>query len=727
MDFAMRYRSEHIIIKRDQSMQKFVLVLIIGLALCAYIYFDGQQYLSVGFFQGLYQEQPQLTALVYFAVYILVAGLSLPGAALLTIIGGMIFGFWVGLLLVSFASSIGATLAFLASRFVLRDWVQNKFASYLGAINKGIEKEGAFYLLSLRLIPLFPFWVINLVMGLMPIRAATFYWISQLGMLAGTALFVNAGVSLGAVEEFSTTGILTPNLILSFTLLALFPLIARSVMGLVHRRRGLMGHRRPKRFDANLLVIGAGSGGLVSAYIAATVKAKVVLVERARMGGDCLNTGCVPSKALIRAAKSVKDIQTAGQFGVQVDSPRVDFRKVMSRVHDVISEIEPHDSVERFTNLGVDCVQGNAKLLSPWEVDIDGQVISAEKIVLATGASPIVPNIPGIDQVEPLTSENLWALQDLPERLLIMGGGAIGCELAQAFQRLGSQVTLVDAMPQLLPREDADIVERITHAMTDEGVRVLTDYAVTSFSNQNSIYSALLVRKGGNQINVEFDRVLVAVGRRANTAGFGLEELGVALNDDYTVTVDSYLRTSCPTIFACGDVAGPYQLTHAAGHQAWFAGVNALFGQFKTFSVDYKVIPQTIYVDPQLARVGLNEREAAEQGIEVEVTIYDLSDLDRAITDGNANGVVKVLTAPGTDRILGATILGPQAGELLTEFVTAMKHNLGLNKILATIHSYPTLSEANKYVAGQWKRKHVPERLLVWVEKYYRWKLGKRG
>lgn len=727
MDFAMRYRSEHIIIKRDQSMQKFVLVLIIGLALCAYIYFDGQQYLSVGFFQGLYQEQPQLTALVYFAVYILVAGLSLPGAALLTIIGGMIFGFWVGLLLVSFASSIGATLAFLASRFVLRDWVQNKFASYLGAINKGIEKEGAFYLLSLRLIPLFPFWVINLVMGLMPIRAATFYWISQLGMLAGTALFVNAGVSLGAVEEFSTTGILTPNLILSFTLLALFPLIARSVMGLVHRRRGLMGHRRPKRFDANLLVIGAGSGGLVSAYIAATVKAKVVLVERARMGGDCLNTGCVPSKALIRAAKSVKDIQTAGQFGVQVDSPRVDFKKVMSRVHDVISEIEPHDSVERFTNLGVDCVQGNAKLLSPWEVDIDGQVISAEKIVLATGASPIVPNIPGIDQVEPLTSENLWALQDLPERLLIMGGGAIGCELAQAFQRLGSQVTLVDAMPQLLPREDADIVERITHAMTDEGVRVLTDYAVTSFSNQNSIYSALLVRKGGNQINVEFDRVLVAVGRRANTAGFGLEELGVALNDDYTVTVDSYLRTSCPTIFACGDVAGPYQLTHAAGHQAWFAGVNALFGQFKTFSVDYKVIPQTIYVDPQLARVGLNEREAAEQGIEVEVTIYDLSDLDRAITDGNANGVVKVLTAPGTDRILGATILGPQAGELLTEFVTAMKHNLGLNKILATIHSYPTLSEANKYVAGQWKRKHVPERLLVWVEKYYRWKLGKRG
>jgi pyruvate/2-oxoglutarate dehydrogenase complex dihydrolipoamide dehydrogenase (E3) component len=466
---------------------------------------------------------------------------------------------------------------------------------------------------------------------------------------------------------------------------------------------------------------------LVSAYIAATVKAKVMLVEKASMGGDCLNTGCVPSKALIRAAKSVKDIQTAGQFGVQVDSPRVDFKKVMSRVHDVITEIEPHDSVERFTNLGVDCVQGNAKFLSPWQVDIDGQVVSAEKIILATGASPIVPNIPGIDQVEPLTSENLWALQDLPERLLIMGGGPIGCELAQAFQRLGAQVTLVDAMPQLLPREDTDMVERITQGMADEGVRVLTDYAVASFSKQNSMYSALLVREGGNQINVEFDRVLIAVGRRANTVGFGLEELDVALNNDGTVVVDNYMCTSCPTIFACGDVAGPYQLTHAAGHQAWFAGVNALFGQFKKFAVDYKVMPQTIYVDPQLARVGLNEREAAEQRIDVEVTTYDLSDLDRAIADGNANGLVKVLTAPGTDRILGATILGPQAGELLTEFVTAMKHNLGLNKILAIIHSYPTLSEANKYVAGEWKRKHVPQRLLVWVEKYYRWKLGKRG
>lgn len=706
-------------------MHKLVLLMTLGLAIAAYFYVDGQQYMSVDFFQGLYQQQPQLTALIYFAAYILVAGLSLPGAAVLTIIGGMIFGFWVGLMLASFASSIGATMAFFVSRFILRDWVQAKFARYLGAINQGIKKQGAFYLFSLRLIPLFPFWVINLVMGLTPIRGITFYWVSQLGMLAGTAVFVNAGVSLGAVEEFSTAGILTPNLIMSFALLAAFPFIARHLMGALQRRRGLMGHRRPKHFDTNLLVIGAGSAGLVSAYIAATVKAKVMLVEKASMGGDCLNTGCVPSKALIRAAKSVNDIQTASQFGVQVGSPTVDFTKVMARVQEVIADIEPHDSIERFTNLGVDCVQGNARLLSPWQVDIDGRVVSAEKIIVATGASPIVPAIPGIDEVEPLTSENLWQLQQLPERLLIMGGGAIGCELAQAFHRLGAQVTLVEGMSQLLPREDTDIVARLTQQLTDEGVRVLTDYSVTSFNQQASGHNAVLSRSAANQVNVEFDRVLVAVGRRANTAEFGLQELGIELNADGTVAVDRYLGTSCPTIFACGDVAGPYQLTHAAGHQAWFAGVNALFGQFKKFAVDYKVMPQTIYTDPQLARVGLNQREAAEQGIEVEVTEYDLADLDRAITDGNANGVVKVLTAPGSDRILGATILGPEAGELLTEFVTAMKFNLGLNKILATIHSYPTLSEANKYVAGAWKRKHVPERLLVWIEKYYRWKRGK--
>ena len=710
------------------AFSKYLLILIIGLAAATFVLFDGQQYLSLAFFRDLYTQQPQLTALVYFLAYILVTGLSLPGAALLTIVGGMVFGLWVGIVIVSFASSIGATLAFLASRFILKDWVQRKFARYLGPINQGMEKDGGFYLFSLRLIPLFPFWVINLVMGLMPIRATTFYWVSQLGMLAGTAVFVNAGVSLGAVEELSAAGILTPQLILSFVLLALFPWFAQQLVALTKRNRALRGYRRPKRFDANLLVVGAGSAGLVSAYIAATVKAKVILVEKAEMGGDCLNTGCVPSKALIRAAKSVVDIERAVQFGVEAGAPKVDFAAVMGRVHQVIKEIEPHDSVERFTDLGVDCISGEARFISPWEVQVNGRIISAEKIILATGASPIIPPIPGLAEIEPLTSENLWQLQTLPKRLLIVGGGAIGCEMAQSFQRLGSQVTLVEAMSQLLPNEDADLATGVSNSLAAEGVQIMTQHKLLSVQSQGAGPSAVLESsadtRGRDHTNVEFDHILVAVGRRANTSGFGLQQLGVELNKNGTVSVDQYLRTSCPTIFACGDVAGPYQLTHAAGHQAWFAGVNALFGQFKKFAVDYLLMPQVIFTDPQLARVGLTEAEAAAQGIDIEVTLYDLADLDRAIIDGNAKGMVKVLTARGTDRILGAAVLGPQAGELITQFVTAIKHNLGLNKILALIHSYPTLSEANKYVAGEWKRKHVPQRLLHWVEKYYRWKLG---
>jgi len=707
------------------SIIKSALVAVVGVLIGAYVVFDGQQYLSLDFFQQYYQQQPLVFALIYFVIYVLATSLSLPGAALLTIMGGMVFGLWVGVLLVSFASTLGATAAFLMSRFVLRDWVQAKFSNYLTAVNAGVEKDGALYLFSLRLIPLFPFWIINLVMGLMPIKVRTYYWVSQLGMLAGTFVFVNAGVSLGAIDELSAAGILTPKVLLSFALLAVFPFIARYFLAGLQQRKALAGFKRPKTFDANLLVIGAGSAGLVSAYIAATVRAKVMLVEKASMGGDCLNTGCVPSKALIRAAKSVRDIEKANNFGIKVGVPEVDFAAVMGRVKDVISEIEPHDSEERFTRLGVDCVAGQAQIISPWQVAIDGRQVSAEKIILATGASPIIPPIPGLADTDPLTSETLWQLQTLPKRLLIMGGGAIGCEMAQAFQRLGAQVILVDAMPQLLPREDADMVARVTNTLIDEGVQIITNGEITEFSEQGPEHSALISSSDGSQLTVEFNRVLVAVGRRANTSGFGLEELGVATNDNGTVTVDQFLRTSCPTIFAAGDVAGPYQLTHAAGHQAWFAGVNALFGQFKKFAVDYRVMPQVIFIDPQFARVGLNELEASEQEIDVEVTIYDLSDLDRAIADGDANGMVKVLTAAGTDRILGATILGPQAGELITEYVTAMKHNLGLNKILATIHSYPTLSEANKYVAGEWKRKHMPERLLHWVAKYYRWKLGR--
>ena len=704
--------------------KKIALLLAIGCLLWAYMALDGQRYLSVDFFRDFYQQQPLLTAAIYFSVYVVATALSIPGAALLTIIGGMVFGLWTGALLVSFASSIGATLAFLVSRFLLRDWVQKKFSSHLGTLNKGVAEQGGFYLFGLRLIPIFPFWMINLVMGITPIKTATFYWVSQLGMLAGTLVYVNAGASLSNIEEFSAAGILTPGVISSFVLLALFPFIARSTMRSLEQRKRYRGYKKPKKFDTNLIVIGAGSGGLVSAYIAATLKAKVTLIEKDQMGGDCLNTGCVPSKALIRAAKSVAEIKKASQLGINVAAPEVDFAKVMGRVQEVIKTIEPHDSVERYSGLGVDCVSGHARLISPWVVEVDGRQISAEKIILATGARPIVPPIPGLDQVEPLTSENLWQLDRLPQRLLIVGGGAIGCELAQAFQRLGSQVTLVEMQSQLLPRDDHHVASFMADCLSEEGVQVLTGYAAKKFvsgfgsGSEAEGGSVSLSSEGAEDLEIAFDRVLVAIGRAANTSGFGLEDLGIPLRANGTVVTDEYLRTCYPNILACGDLVGPYQLTHAASHQAWYAVVNGLLGRFKKFRVDYRVIPQVIFTDPQIARVGLNEREAAAQGIAVEVTQYDLSDLDRAIADNDAKGFVKVLNAPGSDRILGATIVGPQAGELVSEFVIAMKNGMGLNKMLSTIYSYPTLSEANRFVAGEWKRKHVPVKLLGILRRY---------
>lgn len=707
-------------------MKKIALLLVIALIVGSYLFFDGQKYLSLDFFQNLYKQEPLLTAAVYFVVYVIATSLSFPGAALLTIIGGIIFGLWVGLLLVSFASSLGATLAFLVSRFLLRDWVQSKFANYLGAVNKGIEKDGAFYLFSLRLIPVVPFWVINLIMGITPMKAVVFYLVSQVGMLAGTAVYVNAGAELGAVEEFSTAGILSLPLLLSFALLAIFPFIARAIVGIVQRRKVYKNYPKPSFFDTNMVVIGAGSAGLVSSYIAAAVKAKVTLVEKHKMGGDCLNTGCVPSKALIKAARTVNDIHKAKDLGIHVAEPTIDFPAVMERVRQVIRDIEPHDSVERYSSLGVDCLQGEAKIISPWEVSVDGKTITTRNIVIATGARPFVPPIPGLDQLDYLTSDNLWGINELPKRLLVLGGGPVGCELAQAFSRLGSKVTIVMRRSHLMPREDEDVSEFVRRKFIEEGIEVLTDHQPVSFEIREGENTVLLETTDkstdeNKTKEVSFDKVLVALGRKANTEKLGLENLDIELNPNGTVTVDEYLRSRYPNIYACGDVAGPYQFTHTASHQAWYVAVNALFGRFKKFKVDYSVVPWATFTDPEVAHVGLSEADARAKGIPYEITKYGIDDLDRAIADNTAEGFVKVLTVPGKDKILGATIVGYHAGDLLTEFVTAMKQGLGLKKILGTIHSYPTISEANKFAAGEWSRAHAPQLLLKWVEKFHGW------
>jgi pyruvate/2-oxoglutarate dehydrogenase complex dihydrolipoamide dehydrogenase (E3) component/uncharacterized membrane protein YdjX (TVP38/TMEM64 family) len=716
-------------------MNKKKLLLALAFAGLVLVFFalDLGRFLSLDYVKGaqgdfarLYAQQPVAVVLAFAAVYIAVTALSLPGATILTLVAGAVFGLWVGLLVASFASSIGATLAMLVARYVLRDSMQARLGAKLAEIDKGIERDGAFYLFTLRLVPLFPFFVINVLMGLTRMKAATFYGVSQLGMLAGTAVYVNAGTQLGQIS--SLKGILSPGLLGSFVLLGVFPLVARKVVDMIRARKvyARWADRRPWSYDRNLVVIGAGAAGLVTSYIAAAVKAKVTLVEAHKMGGDCLNYGCVPSKALIKTATLVRQMNHSADYGVKSAQFQLDFPQVMERVARVIRDIEPHDSVERYRGLGVDVQIGRAKIIDPWHVQItadDGsvQVLSTRTIVVATGAQPFVPPLPGLAEVGYLTSDTLWGLREQPRRLLVLGGGPIGCELAQSFARLGSQVTQVEMSPRLMIREDEDVSTFVRAAMQADGVQVLTGHKALRCERVGDD-KVLVVQADGQERRIVFDQLLCAVGRSARLTGFGLEDLGIPVQR--TVQVNEYLETIYPNILAAGDVAGPFQFTHTAAHQAWYAAVNGLFGMFKKFKADYRVIPWCTFVDPEVARVGLNEQEAREQGVAVEVTRYGIDDLDRAIADSAAHGWVKVLTDPGTDRIRGVTIVGAHAGDLIAEYVLAMKHGLGLNKILGTIHTYPTLAEANKYVAGEWKRAHQPVALLRWVQRLHDWRRG---
>ena len=715
-------------------MKRIILALLLVLASAAWFVFDLGQYLTLDTLKtqrdaivAFYHANPLLVLALFFTAYVVLTALSVPGAVILTLAAGAVFGVATGTLLVSFASSIGATLAFLASRYLLHDWVQARFGARLRPVNEGMARDGAFYLFSLRLVPVFPFFAVNLLMGLTPIRTWTYYWVSQVGMFLGTIVFVNAGTQLARINTLSDVA--SPGLLASFAALGLLPWLGKWIMAAIRRRRVYARWQRPRRYDRNLVVIGAGAAGLVSSYIAATVRARVTLVEASKMGGDCLNYGCVPSKALIKSAKVAQQMRHADAYGLEASEPRFSFRAVMARVNDIIAAVEPHDSVERYTALGVDVVKGYAKVIDPWTVEItreDGAVqrLTTRAIVIAAGAEPLVPDLPGLADSGYLTSDTLWEtfarLDTMPRRIAVLGGGPIGCELAQAFARLGAEVTQVDRGARLLAREDADVSALVCAAQEQAGATVLTSHAAVRVENGTDRH--LIVARDGQERAIAFDALIVAVGRKARLTGYGLEDLGVAT--ERTVVTDDYLATVYPNIYAAGDVAGPYQFTHVAAHQAWYASVNALFGQFRRFKADYRVIPWTTFVDPEVARVGLNEQEAAEQGVPHEVTLFPLHELDRAIADSATTGFVKVLTPPGKDKILGVTIVGDHAGELLAEYVLAMKHGLGLNKIMATIHTYPTMAEANKYAAGEWKKARKPEALLRWVERYHTWRRG---
>ena len=725
-------------------MFKKILLLVIAIMLVAlFFHYDLNQLLTLEGLKGSMdqfgqwrEQSPLLVVGGFFALYVLVAALSLPGAAILTLAAGALFGLVEGFVVVSFASSLGALLAFLVSRYLLRDSIKSKFPERLKAIDEGVQKEGAFYLFTLRLVPVFPFFLVNLLMGVTGIKAWTFYWVSQIGMLAGTVVYVNAGTQLAEINSLS--GILSAKLIFSFVLLGLLPLIGKAIVNKIKQRKVYKKWQKPKSFDRNLLVIGAGAGGLVTSYIAAAVKAKVTLIEAGEMGADCLNYGCVPSKAIIKSAKIVDQITHGEHYGLENATPQFSFKKVMARVHQVIADIAPHDSVERYTDLGVEVIKGYGKLINPWTVEIklnDGtmQTLTARSIVIATGARPFVPPLPGIETSGYVTSDTLWTefakLDTAPKKLVVLGGGPIGSELAQSFARLGSQVIQIEMAERIMIREDLEVSEFASQSLQKSGVNILTSHQALRCEQRDGkkfiMVKNLKHEQGSDQeeeMAIEYDQLLCAVGRSARLKGYGLEELGIETNR--TIQTNEYLETLYPNIFAAGDIVGPYQFTHVAAHQGWYAAVNALFGTFKKFKVDYRVIPWATFIDPEVARVGINEQEAIEQGIDYEITRFDFEELDRAITDSAANGFIKVITPKGKDKILGVTIVSEHAGDLIAEFVLAMKHGLGLNKILGTIHSYPTWAEGNKYAAGEWKRNHAPETVLSWLEKFHTWRRG---
>lgn len=714
-------------------MKRSLVLLFIVAAIAAYFAFDLDERLTLDRLQAesaallaWRDAAPWRAAAIFAAAYVSVTALSLPGAALMTLAAGALFGLWWGTLLVSFASSLGALLAFLVTRYLLRDTVRKRFRPQLRTVDAGVARDGAFYLFTLRLVPLMPFFLINILLGLTALRAWTFYWVSQVGMLPGTLVYVNAGQQLAALDRVG--GIFSPTLLASFALLGALPWIGRLIVKIARRRRAYARWRKPRTYDRNLVVIGAGAAGLVAAYIGAAVKARVTLVEAHKMGGDCLNYGCVPSKTLIKSARVAHQLRHADRYGIETGAIHIRFKQVLERVRTAVATIAPHDSIERYTALGVEVLAGHARIVDPWTVEITGadgasQRLTTRSIVIAAGASPIIPQLPGIEEAGCVTSDTLWdtlAERDSPpERVVVLGGGPIGTELSQALARLGCAVSQVEMSPRILGREDEEVSVLARTALEADGVEVLTEHeALRCESSADGRH--LVVVHAGETRRLPFDLLICAVGRKARLSGYGLEELGI--ETERTVVTNAYLETLYPNIYAAGDVAGPYQFTHTAAHQAWYASVNALFGTFWKFKVDYRTIPWTTFIEPEIAHVGLNEQEAHGQEIAYETTRYELTELDRAIADGTTTGFVKVLTVPGKDRILGVTIVGEHAGELLAEFVLAMRWGLGLNKILSTTHTYPTLAEANKYAAGEWKRAHAPERVLNWLEKFHTWR-----
>ncbi len=698
-------------------MKKLLLAALMVALIAAYFLFDLGRYFSLSYlkesreqFAAFYADNTVLTIVIYMMAYIVVTALSLPGAAIMTLAAGAMFGFIAGVIVVSFASSIGATLACFVSRYLLRDWVNRKFGDRLAALNAGIEKEGAFYLFTLRLIPVFPFWLINLLMGLTGIRLFTFYWVSQIGMLAGTMVYVNAGRELGRLDSLS--GILSPGLIISFALLGLFPIAVKKIMGRYRNRyrkddgpradptvgennTGISANARGGRmkYDYHIVIIGAGSAGLVVASGGASMGARVALIEEERMGGDCLNTGCVPSKSFLRSAHLAAQIRESGRFGLSARVERVDASRVMKRVHDVIREIAPHDSVERFTSLGVDVMAGRARLLDRHTVSLGDRTLTGKFIVIATGSRPAVPPIPGLADVPFLTNRNIFDIRRLPKKLIVLGGGPMGLELGQGFRHLGSEVAIIDMAPRLFPNDDAEVAPLMEAVLRGEGIGLELSATIKEVKKSGKGITVIIEKDGATR-GINGSHLLVSLGRRPVTADMGLEETDIRLDAKGYIGVNRFLQTSVENIYACGDVVGPYQFTHMAGYQAGVVLRNIILPLYKS-AVDYSAVPWTTYTRPEVAHVGHTESGARASGILTDTIKVELRENDRARTEGESEGFLKLVLGK-KGRVIGATMVGNRAGEIIPLASMAIRGGMKSTAFLGQIFSYPTQAEIFK-------------------------------
>ena len=683
--------------------------MIIALIIFGMTYFDISSYLT---FSELKQRQSELQSLVnnnaftaaaiFFLSYVIATSVSLPGAFIFTLAGGALFGLVQGTILVSFASTIGALFAYLVARYFLHDFVQNKFSDRLKLVNQKIDEEGVFYLLFLRLVPVFPFFIVNLVMALTTIRAFTFYWASQLGMFPATLIYVNAGTQIAKIS--SPNDIASPSLIFAFVLLGILPFLTKIIMSRLKIRRVYKNFTKPSSFEYNTIVVGGGSAGLVAAYTTSTLQGKVALVEKHQMGGDCLNTGCVPSKSILRSAKFVADLKDFASYGLSDAKYELEFNNIMARVHDKIATIEPKDSIARYTELGVECEQGDATIISPWQVTVNGKTLTAKNIIIATGATPALPNITDLDTIPYYTTDTIWSLTALPKKLLIIGAGPIGCELGQAFARLGANVSIINNQATILPNEDEEAAKLVETSLLKDNIHLLNNFNTDKFINDFDNYS-LVGSKDDAITTISFTHLLIATGRKANIEG--LDALNLEIDQQGRIVTNDTLQTMYPNVYACGDVTSSMQYTHSASHQAWYAAFNALFHPIKKFKCSLDNIPRAVFTDPEITSIGISEKQAIEQGIDHQVTTFPMDDIDRAITDNATIGFIKVITPANNDKILGVCIVGEHTSELIAEFVLAKNNGLGLNKILKTVHIYPTRSEINRMVAGKWRRSTV--------------------